>query len=90
MIEICSQAISKVPGFPLLQLFVQTSLRLYLVRLTWMKSTAKGSDLENVSMSASLLQCNQCNASHIEPEEQIMFAQHVSTVSMGDGWSVPI
>ena len=62
MIEICSQAISKVPVFPLLQLSVQTSSRLYLVRLTWMKSTAKGSDLENVSMSASLLKCNQCTS----------------------------
>ena len=55
-----------------------------------MKSTAKGSDLENVSMSASLLKCNQCNAPHIGPAEQIMFAQHVSNVSMGNGWSVPI
>ena len=27
-----------------------------------MKSTAKGSDLENVSMSASLLKCNQCTS----------------------------
>lgn len=55
-----------------------------------MKSTAKGSDLENVSMSASLLKCNQCNAPHIGPAEQIMFAQHVSNVSMGNGWAVPI
>ena len=89
VIEICSQAVSKAPGCPLFCNYLFKPLQ----GRTW--PVSPGWRAQRRGLTWRMCPCppacwNVINAPHIEPAEQITFAQHVSNVSMGDGWSVPI